>query len=54
MVVRNREIAMPECQTLQTLILPLLSLHCHFNGVKPLKWVQSLTISKAIRVSCLV
>lgn len=53
MVMRNREIALPECKTLQRLIfkMPLLSLHCHFNDVNLLKWVQSLTSPKAIRVS---
>lgn len=54
MVMRNREIAIPECKTLQKPNLPLLSLHCHFNDAKLLKWVQSLTSPKAIRVSHLV
>lgn len=54
MVTRNREIAIPVSKTLQRLVLPLLSLHCHFSAVKLLKWVLSLTGPKAIRVSSLV
>lgn len=37
MVIRNREIGRREFKTLQTLILPLSSLHCHFTDAKLLK-----------------
>lgn len=54
MVIRNSEIGRREFKTLQTLILPLLSLHCHFTDANYLKWAQSLTSPKAIRFSYLV
>lgn len=37
MVIRNKEKGIPEFKTLQTLILPLLSLHWHFTDAKLFK-----------------